>query len=206
MRTFLYLYEACRWGDVTDSPSDQSWVSCLCQALLKCLCCQWKQMVLSEGGEKKQKKKPKHNHLLFRNILQIYHSKGWKAKVPGVFVAENDAVLTLLGFNPLAVGFCGVLEATQGDMRAGVFTSDLLYSLSWVASENLYVDRFSVLQILPKICEKGISKINCMLLLNHLEYMHGFGLFWKETICSLFLRCQNHFMSYCYWVIELWTH
>lgn len=27
------------------------------------------------GGET-NKKKPKHNHLLFRNILQIYHSKG----------------------------------------------------------------------------------------------------------------------------------
>lgn len=27
------------------------------------------------GGEK-NKKTPKHNHLLFRNILQIYHSKG----------------------------------------------------------------------------------------------------------------------------------
>lgn len=27
------------------------------------------------GGEK-NKKNPKHNHLLFRNILQIYHSKG----------------------------------------------------------------------------------------------------------------------------------
>lgn len=106
----------------------------------------WSACVASENkwsfqrGGKKNKKNPKHNHLLFRNILQIYHSKGWKAKVPGVFVAENDAVLTLLGFNPLAVGFCGVLEATQGDMRAGVFTSDLLYSLSWVASENLYVD------------------------------------------------------------------
>lgn len=45
-------------------------------------------------------------------------------------MAENDAVLALLGFNPLAVCFCGVLEATQGDMREGVFTSDLLYSLS----------------------------------------------------------------------------
>lgn len=53
-----------------------------------------------------------------------------KTNGPGVFVAENDAVLTLLGFNSLAVCFCGVLEATQGDMRAGVFTSDLLYSLS----------------------------------------------------------------------------
>lgn len=28
------------------------------------------------GGKKTKKKKPKHNHLLFRNILQIYHSKG----------------------------------------------------------------------------------------------------------------------------------
>lgn len=77
---------------------------------------------------------------MFRDIYFRYHSKGWKVKVPGVFVAEKDAVLTLLGFNPLAVCFWGVLEATQGDMRAGVFTSDLLYSLSWVASENLYVD------------------------------------------------------------------
>lgn len=50
--------------------------------------------------------------------------------VPGVFVAEKGAVLTLLGFPPSVVGFCGVLEATQGDMRAGVFTKDFLYSLS----------------------------------------------------------------------------
>ncbi len=57
-----------------------------------------------------------------------------------------------------------------------------------------------------KIClkhlKKGIPKVNCMLFLNHLDYMHGFGLFWKVTLWGLFLNCQ----SYWYWVIELWTH
>lgn len=52
-----------------------------------------------------------------------------KVKIPGVFVADKVEVLTLFGFPPSAVGFCGVLEATQ-DMRAGVFTTDLLYSWS----------------------------------------------------------------------------
>lgn len=51
-------------------------------------------------------------------------------KVPGVFVTKRDGVLTVLGFPPSATCFCGVLEVTQGDMRAGVFTIDLLYSLS----------------------------------------------------------------------------
>lgn len=45
-------------------------------------------------------------------------------------MAEKVVVLTLLGFPPSAVCFSGVLEVTQGDMRAGVFTMDLLYSLS----------------------------------------------------------------------------
>ncbi len=51
---------------------------------------------------------------------------------------ETVEVLTLLGFPPSVVCFCGVLEVTQSDMRAGVFTMDLLNSLSWVASENLH--------------------------------------------------------------------
>lgn len=56
-------------------------------------------------------------------------------KLPGVFVAEK-VILTFLGFPPSAA--CGVLVATQGDMRAGVFTKDFLCSLSRVASENLH--------------------------------------------------------------------
>lgn len=51
-------------------------------------------------------------------------------KVPGVLVAEKVGVFPLLGFPPSVVCFNGVLEVTQGDMRAGVFTMDLLYSLS----------------------------------------------------------------------------
>lgn len=53
-------------------------------------------------------------------------------------MAERVEGLTLLGFVASVVCFCGVLEVTQGDMRAGVFTMDLLYSLSRVASENLH--------------------------------------------------------------------
>lgn len=45
-------------------------------------------------------------------------------------MAEKVEVLTLLGFPPSAACFCGVLEVKQGDIRAGVFTMDLLYSLS----------------------------------------------------------------------------
>lgn len=63
-------------------------------------------------------------------------------KVPGVFVAEKVVVLNLLGFPPAAACFCGVLEDTQEDMRAGVFTMDLLNSLSPVASENLHSNTF----------------------------------------------------------------
>lgn len=50
-------------------------------------------------------------------------------RVPGVFVVEKVA-FTSLGFPPSVVCFNGVLEVTLGDMRAGVFTMDLLYSLS----------------------------------------------------------------------------
>ena len=28
----------------------------------------------------------------------------------------------------------------------------------------------------------SLPKVNWMLFLNHLEYMHGFGLFWKVTL------------------------
>lgn len=61
-------------------------------------------------------------------------------------------------------------------------------------------------QICLKRLKKGIPKVNCMLFLNHLDYMHGFGLFWKVTLWGLFLNHQNHCKSYWYWVIELWTH
>ncbi len=57
-----------------------------------------------------------------------------------------------------------------------------------------------------KRLKKGIPKVNCMLFLNHLDYMHGFGLFWKVTLWGLFLNRQNHCKAYWYWVIELWTH
>lgn len=59
-----------------------------------------------------------------------------KTNGPGVFWAENPEVLTTAGFAASAVCFCGVLEVMQGDIRAGVFTRDLLNSLSSVASEN----------------------------------------------------------------------
>lgn len=70
-------------------------------------------------------------------------------RVPGVFVADK-AVFTSLGFPPSVVCFNGVLEVTQGDMRAGVFTMDLLYSLSWVASENLHTNTFIVVFNFPQ--------------------------------------------------------
>lgn len=56
---------------------------------------------------------------------------------PGDFVAEKTAVLTPLGFPASAGCLRGVLEATQEDRRPGVFSIDLLFSLSCVASENL---------------------------------------------------------------------
>ncbi len=40
--------------------------------------------------------------------------------------------------------------------------------------------------------------------LNHFNYMHGFGLFWKVTLWVL-NQCKNHCKSYWYWVIALWT-
>lgn len=61
----------------------------------------------------------------------------WNVKLPGVFWADKPEDLAAAGFAASAVGFWGVLEATHGDIRAGVFTSDLLNSLSSVASENL---------------------------------------------------------------------
>lgn len=72
------------------------------------------------------------NHLKIScmSLYQLPRSKN----APGVFVAEKTAVLR---FPALAGCFRGVLEATQEDMRAGVFTTDLLFSLSCVASENL---------------------------------------------------------------------
>lgn len=55
-------------------------------------------------------------------------------------MAERTAALTLLGF-PLSTGcFRGVLEATQEDIRAGVFTMDVLLS-SCVASANLQTNK-----------------------------------------------------------------
>lgn len=57
-------------------------------------------------------------------------------KAPGVFVAEKTAALPPLRFAASAGCVSGVLEATHEDMRAGVFTADLL--LSCVASENLH--------------------------------------------------------------------
>lgn len=52
-------------------------------------------------------------------------------------MAERVEILELLGFPSLVAGLFGVLEVTQSDMRAGVFTKDFLLSLSRVASENL---------------------------------------------------------------------
>lgn len=66
----------------------------------------------------------------------------WIKKAPGVFVAEKVVVLTLLVFRPSAVCFWGVLEATHGDMRAGVSTIDPLYPLSHVVSWNLHKNTF----------------------------------------------------------------
>lgn len=59
-------------------------------------------------------------------------------------MAERTAVLTLLGF-PLSAGcFRGVLEATQEDIRAGVFTMDLLLSSSSCgASVNLQTNKIT---------------------------------------------------------------
>lgn len=52
-------------------------------------------------------------------------------------MAERTAALTPLAFPLPAGSFRGVLEATQEDMRAGVFTIDLLFSFSCVASVKL---------------------------------------------------------------------
>ena len=52
-------------------------------------------------------------------------------------MAEKTAVLTLLRFPASAGCLRGVLEATQEDVRAGVFTADLSFSLTRGASENL---------------------------------------------------------------------
>lgn len=56
---------------------------------------------------------------------------------PGVFTADEVAVFPLATFPLSAAGLSGVLEAMQDDIRAGVFTMDLLCSLSQVASEKL---------------------------------------------------------------------
>lgn len=47
---------------------------------------------------------------------------------PGVFVADEAVALAVVPRS--AEGFSGVLEAKQDDLRAGVFTIDLLCSLS----------------------------------------------------------------------------
>ncbi len=51
---------------------------------------------------------------------------------------------------------------------------------------------------------RTIPKVNCMLFLDHLDYMYGVGLFWKVTLWGL--NSQNLCKSYWYWVIALWTH
>lgn len=56
-------------------------------------------------------------------------------------MAERTAVLTPLAFPLSASSFRGVLEATQEDMRAGVFTMDLLFLLSCVASVKLQTNK-----------------------------------------------------------------
>ncbi len=83
--------------------------------------------------------------------------------------------------------------------------------LVWmICSWFRWIHFYSLIHGSCKIClkrlKKGIPKVNCMLFLNHLDYMHGFGLFWKVTLWGLFLNRQNHCKSYWYWVIELWTH
>lgn len=45
-------------------------------------------------------------------------------------MAEKVEALPLVGCPPSAACFCGVLEVMESDLRAGVFTIDLLYSLS----------------------------------------------------------------------------
>lgn len=67
-------------------------------------------------------------------------------------MAERTAVLTPLAFPFSAGSFRGVLEATQEDMRAGVFTIDLLFSLSCVASVKLQTNK--IICVIWVICHK----------------------------------------------------
>lgn len=77
------------------------------------------------------------------SCMSFYQCLKESKKAPGVFVAERTAVLTVLAFPLSASSFRGVLEATQEDMRAGVFTMDRLFSLSCVASVKLQANKIT---------------------------------------------------------------
>lgn len=71
-------------------------------------------------------------------------------------MAERTAVLTPLAFALSAGSFRGVLEATQEDMRAGVFTMDLLLSLSCVASLKLQTNK--VMCYMGNVTQEALQK------------------------------------------------
>lgn len=139
---------------------------------------------------------------------QVQISFPWfNVKVPGVFVAERVEVLTLLGFVAPVVCFCGVLKVTQGDMRAGVFTKDLLYLLSRVASEKLHTNTsgcysvtsnnthvmhfiFNILEAILKQKLQNVSYmlgvVKCIFWLLNLFLVQG-----KMTYRTLILRVES---------------
>lgn len=90
--------------------------------------------------------------------------------------------------------------------NSAVFGFSFLLFITSVKPKHIELTLSGSCKISLKRLKKGIPKVNCMLFLNHLDYMHGFGLFWKVTLWGLFLNHQNHCKSYWYWVIELWTH
>lgn len=86
------------------------------------------------------------------SCVSFYQCLKKSKKAPGVFVAERTAVLTLLAF-PLSAG---VLEATQEDMRAGVFTMDLLLPLSCVASVKLQTNK--IMCYMGNVTQEALQK------------------------------------------------
>lgn len=96
-------------------------------------CCQCA-VVASENEHTFWNWKENFMNIYFKMFLSINSTRCSKFLVPGVFVTD---VLTLVDFTT-AVGCWGVLEATQGEKRAGVFTKEVLWSFSRVPFENLH--------------------------------------------------------------------